>query len=253
LVRAARNNDVTDRATLVERTRAHLERFCYPRIELSLLIVLSGVFALLVSFALLRAGVHSMPLRYGLAGAAGYLAFLGFVRLWIAWNHTRPSLLDIDVDPGHLVDALDGGVGLPGGGGDPTFFAGGRAGGGGASSSWGVSGRTGGASSWLDTDDSLVFIVVAIAAAVGSLLTIFYVLYLAPALLAEVLVDAVIIATISKRVAQADRRDWTATLIRRTCVPALLLISLLVVGGWALQRVAPDTRSIGPAIAAIRE
>jgi hypothetical protein len=233
--------------------RVHLERFCYPRVELSVLIVLSGLSAFLVSFALLRAGVHSMPLRYGLAGAAGYLAFLGFVRLWIVWNQTRPSLLDVDVDPGHLVDAFDGGVSLPRGGGGPSFFAGGRSGGGGASSSWGASGRSAGGSSWLDADDSLFFIILAFAAAVGSLLTIFYVIYLAPALLAEVLVDAVIIATISKRVARADRRDWTATLIRRTCVPALLLISFLVVGGWALQRLAPDARSIGPAIEAIRD
>lgn len=244
---------MTDRATLVKRMRVHLERFCYPRVELSVLIVLSGLSAFLVSFALLRAGVHSMPLRYGLAGAAGYLAFLGFVRLWIVWNQTRPSLLDVDVDPGRLVDAFDGGVSLPRGGGGPSFFAGGRSGGGGASSSWGASGRSAGGSSWLDADDSLFFIILAFAAAVGSLLTIFYVIYLAPALLAEVLVDAVIIATISKRVARADRRDWTATLIRRTCVPALLLISFLVVGGWALQRLAPDARSIGPAIEAIRD
>jgi hypothetical protein len=242
----------TERSRLVERMRVHLERFCYPRVELSVLIVLSGLSAFLVSFALLRAGVDSMPLRYGLAGAAGYLAFLGFVRLWIAWNHSRPSLLDLDVDPGHLVDAIDGGAPVPRGGGGPSFFAGGRSGGGGASTSWGTS-SSGGGSSWLEADDSLFFLVLAIAAAVGSLLTIFYVVYLAPALLAEVLVDAVIIATISRRVASADRRDWTATLIRRTCVPALLLISFLVVGGWALQRLAPDARSIGPAIEAIRD
>jgi hypothetical protein len=233
--------------------RVHLERFCYPRLELSFLIALSGLPAFLVSFALLRAGVDSMPLRYGLAGLAGYVAFLGFVRLWIAWNYSRHSVLDLDVDPGQLIQGIDVPFEAPRGS-APNLLAGGRSGGGGASGSWNTSRPSGGASSsWLDGDDSLFFILLAIAAAVGSLVTIVYVVYLAPALLAEVLVDAVIVATISRRVARGDRRDWTATLIRRTCVPALLLISFLVVGGWALQRLAPDARSIGPAIQAIRE
>lgn len=243
---------MTERSQLVERVRAHLERYCYPRLELSLLIALSGLSAFLVSFALLRGGLDSMPLRYGLAGFAGYLAFLGFVRLWIAWNYSRDSVLDLDLDPGPLIEGIDVPFDVPRGS-APNLFADGRSGGGGASSSWNASRSSGGGSSWLDGDDSLVFILLAIAAAVGSIVTVVYVVYLAPALLAEVLVDAVIVATISRRVARADRRDWTATLIRRTCVPALLLLSFLVAGGWALQRLAPDARSIGPAIQAIRD
>lgn len=57
----------------------------------------------------------------------------------------------------------------------------------------------------------------------------------------------------SMAVAGIERRDWTATLLRRTWLPALTLIGLFVAGGWALQCLAPDARSIGPAIEQIRQ
>jgi hypothetical protein len=32
-----------------------------------------------------------------------------------------------------------------------------------------------------------------------------------------------------------------------------VLVSMLVIGGWALQRIAPDARSIGPAVGELLE
>jgi hypothetical protein len=78
-----------------------------------------------------------------------------------------------------------------------------------------------------------------------------YALWAAPALLAEVLVDALIVGTVSKQMGLLERRDWTATAIRRTWFPATVMILMLVVGGWALQQAVPDARSIGPAVQAL--
>lgn len=236
--------------------RANLEASAWPRVELSLIIGLSGIAAFLISFSLLRAGLDSMALRYGLAGAAGYLAFLGLIAVWIAWKR-HGFEPDLDLEGGHhLLDGIDVGSNVFGVRG-PTSFDGGRSGGGGASGSWMESrsgGAGGGGSSWGDElGDSLGLVIVIIAAVIGGLLAIGYVVYLAPVLLAEVLVDAVIIAAISRRVAAADRRDWTATVLRRTWFPALTLIAILVAGGWALQKLAPEARSIGPALETFRK
>ena len=83
------------------------------------------------------------------------------------------------------------------------------------------------------------------------MIAIGYVIWIAPALLAEVLVDATIVSAVARSVTRVERRDWTATVLRRTWLPATALILAVVVAGYALQRVAPDARSIGPAVQTI--
>jgi hypothetical protein len=240
-----------DRAELIRRARAHLEAHSYSRLELSLVVALSGVCGFLVSYGLLAGGVVSMPLRYGAAGLASYLAFLALIRVWLAWK----SGVESAIDAADVMDGVDFVPRLPGDATSPSFFAGGRSGGGGASGSWmegGTAPDSGGSSSWSDAwDGDLGWILVFAAALLAGLATIGYVVYLAPLLLAEALVDGVIVATIAHRVSDLERRDWTATVVRRTWLPALAVIGLLMIGGFALQKLAPDARSIGPAIAQI--
>jgi hypothetical protein len=199
----------------------------------------------LVSYGLLAGGMASMPIRYGIAGAAGYLAFLCLIAVWIAVKRRIDS-------PWDAVDALDvinvtdfsPSVSAPV---PRSFFEGGRSGGGGASAAWDHRGSGPGGGSWLDADE-LGWVILIAAAAFGGLIAVGYVVYVAPALLAEVLVDAVIVATISRKIAVTEKRDWTATVLRRTWLPATVLVGVLIIGGWALQRAAPDARSIGPAV-----
>ena len=239
-----------DRAELIRRTRAHLEEYGYSRLELSMIVAVSGMCGFFVSFGLLAGGVLSMPVRYGIAGLAGYVAFLALIRLWLVWK----SRLEASFEPVDFVDGIDI---VPRPFGDPavpSFFEGGRSRGGGASGSWGNgAGSTDSDSSWTDAwDGDLGWILVFLAALLAGLATIGYVVYIAPALLAEILVDGVIVATISHRVSGLERRDWTATVIRRTWLPGLAIICLLMIGGWSLQKLAPDARSIGPALEALR-
>lgn len=241
-----------DRAELVRRARAHLDLHGYSRIELFVIVALSGVAGFIVSFALLGGGVDSMPVRYASAGVAAYLAFLFLVWLWILWK-TRAAGDDGSLD---LLDVVDMAPRSFGDGAAGHLFEGGRSGGGGASASWGDAGRAGPdreGSSWFDWDVDSGWVLVALAALLVGLVTVGYVMYLAPALFAEVLVDGVIVATVSRRVAGLERRDWTATVLRRTWLPALVMIGSLAVGGWALQTIAPDARSIGPALQRILE
>ena len=235
-----------ERAHLVHRLHQHLERRGRPRLELFLLVALSGLVGFLVSFGLLGAGVVSMPLRYGIAGAAAYLAFLCLLAVYIRRKGRLDGARD-GLDALDAVSVMD--PQFAGGADQVAAFAGGRSGGGGAAASWdGAAVEGSGGRSWMDADLDVGWILIAVAAAVGGLLAVGYVVWTAPALLAEVLVDALIVSTVSRQVGRVERRDWTATALRRTWLPATLTIATLVVAGWALQHAAPDAKSIGPAL-----
>ena len=235
---------MTDRAQLVERLRRNLEGYGWPRVQLFLIVSLAGFAGFIVSYALLSAGLASMAARYAVAGTSAYVAFLALLGAWLWWKRS-----DLDLNPLDYVE-----VPLPRsrGGSAVHGFTGGRSGGGGSSASFGE-GRTSGGSgaSWLDGDADLGWVVLAVGAALVALFAVFYVVWIAPALLAEVLVDAVIVSAVSHRLARAERRDWTATVVRRTWLPAALTIAMLTVAGYALQRAVPEARSIGPAVETI--
>lgn len=247
----------TERSRLVRSLQDHLEQRGRPRAELFVIVSLSGIVGFLTSFALLSGGINSMAVRYGFAGGAAYLAFLGLLGVYARWMGRQTTHFD-PIDAVDAVNFLDA----------PSFgrasaadaFAGGRSGGGGAAAAWGDSGtssshaassRSGGGS-WFDGDLDAGWVLIAIGAALVGLLAVGYVVWIAPALLAEVLVDAVIVSTVSRHVGLIERRDWTATAVRRTWIPATLVIVTLILAGWALQQVAPDAKSIGPALRAMK-
>ena len=239
----------SDRSHLVERIRRDIERRGWPRIVVFLIVSLAGMCGFLVSYALLSAGITSMPLRYGIAGASAYAGFLAFLGLYVAMRRGGDPIDGVDaVDLLSHTDLSFGGGSLP-----SANFAGGRSGGAGASAPFdGAPPQSSSASaSVFDLDSDLAWVLVAVLAALAGAVAIGYVVWAAPLLLAEVLVDAAIVSTVSRTINRKDRRDWTATAIRRTWMPAVALILTLVVAGWALQSAAPDARSIGPALRAV--
>lgn len=238
-----------DRHRLVERVRSEIETQGWPRVVVFLIVTLSGICGFLVSYALLSAGMGSMPLRYGLAGASAYLMFLALLAVYIRLRRSDEGLVEgrDGVDFFNGVDATaDGGEAV-------ARFAGGRSGGGGASAAWGEPSHAAstGRGSWFDGDLDVGWVLVAIAAVLAGAIAVTYVIWVAPALLAEVLVDAAIVSTVSRHVNRLERRDWTATAIRRTWIPAAVMIITLVIGGWALQQIAPEAKSIGPALRSV--
>src|SRR5687768_8293022 len=122
--------DPATREQLVAEIRDRLTRLGAPRLQLLLIVILSGTAAFLVSVAGLRVGVVSMALRYAMATVAGYLAFVALLRVWIAWQ--RGSSPDLDLPVEHLDVDID--VPRSDTAGDSDFFAGGRSGGAGATS-----------------------------------------------------------------------------------------------------------------------
>jgi hypothetical protein len=247
------------RHELVTQIRRRLLDASAPRLQLGAIVALCGCCAFVVSLVALKLGMASMAVRYPLAVVAGYLAFLLLIRLWIAWQRRAveaPS--DFAADLVAQLDIPDlSGARLPSTSSGPSFFTAGRSGGAGGGAQWshGLSSasRGGSASSGtsfmpdLDLDD-LWFVVLAAACALSGLVAIVYVIYAAPVLLAEVALDAAVVSAVYRRMRRQDASHWAVTVVKHTWIPALVLVTCAALGGYALQRIAPDARSIGGVI-----
>jgi len=240
---------------LLDRMRAGLDGREWTRVHVLLIVGLSGGVAFLLSVLLLTLHLHSMAWRYGLASLAGYGTFLLLVRGWVQWKRQQfvPDMGGVDLS------------GLPGPGDLPwssgraadvatNAFRGGRSGGGGSSMVWdshGASvtssgGKGGGGGFSLDLDgDDLFWLLVALAAALASVFAIAYVIYIAPTLMSEAALNAAVAGRVYRGLQRRESHHWTTDMLRRTALPAAVVVISLGLAGYALQRVAPEAQSIG--------
>ena len=252
------------RGSRVERVREMLLRRGMPRLQMSLILLVTGLVGFLVSFTLLRAGVGRMWLRYPFAVIAAYVAFLLLLRLWLAYQRwvarresSSSSSSDLDLS------GLDGiALDLPGDAADAAFGGGGDFAGAGAGGGWETLGvnteaapaslSSGGGSGLLDgldvggvdADEGCFFVLALLLLVLGGLLASLYVIYLAPALLAEILVDGLLVTGLYRRVKEPVSGNWLLGAVRRTLVPVLLTFACFVAAGFILQRLAPEARTI---------
>lgn len=84
-----------------------------------------------------------------------------------------------------------------------------------------------------------------VLAILGILAVALYVIWIAPALLAEILVDGVLVAGLYSRVKRIERRHWLRAALRQTAVPALVALLFFTAAGYLLQRAIPEAHSIG--------
>ena len=235
------------RSHAILRIRRRLEQDSFPRIQMSLIAGLTGAAALLFSFVLLELGVTGMALRYPLALLMAYGVFL--VLLWL-WLRTKAE---------DYVDIPDFSGLVPSGSGDcsPAFEGGGgNFGGGGASGSF--DGPVSFASADSDSSplaeatsavgdgaDELAIPLIAVIFALGLALASLYVVYAAPMLFAELLVDGALSYALYRRIKAADSPHWLESAVRRTALPFVLTGVFVSATGAAMAAYAPGAHSIG--------
>jgi hypothetical protein len=233
---------VTTRRQAVAEVSAGFVAQRYPRLIVSLILALAGLAAFAASAGTLRLGVEAMWLRYLVATVAGYAAFLLLLRVWIAFHREGWNL--------DLVPDFGGGVAPSGGelGGvapSQAGFSGGLSGGGGATSNWGGGSSASKAfDAGVDVDDAWPVVLAAVLA-LGAVIAMVYVVYAAPALLAEVALDAALVTGIYRRVRKQDLRHWLYSAVRSTVIPAVIVAVCMALAGAALQWAAPTALSIG--------
>jgi hypothetical protein len=272
---AAAESGWRNRMEAVEAIKRRLQRDSLPRLQMTLILMITGACGFLCTFTLLHLGLTRMWLRYPLAVLCAYGVFLLLLRLWLAYQCGHM---------GRLGDGFDlGGLRLPnislrgGGGRGFGFGRGGDFGGGGAGGSWtaaenvavasmpqptgggglglgslGSGGGGGGGGGGLNLDFDLdegwviVAVVLLVVAALALVIISGYIIYAAPALLAEVFVDGALVTGLYRRLPQeAAPRHWLRAVVRRTWWLVFVFLLLLGAAGYAMQRAVPDARSIG--------
>lgn len=240
----------TERARRIELIRQRLLRHGLPRLQVSLILSVTALAGFLTSYTLLSFGVLRMWVRYPAAILVAYFVFLILLALWL-WVQRRSFELDANLAEG-VTDAFPASHEHVGDGSGGDFV------GAGSGETWESVNASPppGISSWgsnssieifdLDLDDGWL-IVIAIVAIVGGLIASFYVVYIAPVLLAEILVDGALIAGLYKRVKPIEERHWLRSAVRKTVVPALLVTLCFTVAGFSLQKAIPEAHTIGEA------
>jgi hypothetical protein len=228
------------RAIAVERIRARLLRNAFPRTQMFVLVSLTGLAGFGASAAMLAAGLETMGLRYLLAMVIAYIVFLSL--LW-AWLRTSPS---------DYLDGIDGNqFGTNDAGGAPHDFSGG----GGTFDGGGASANVdfGAKDSTIDVAgahvDDGIFPVTIVLLAVGLALSALFVIWSAPILFAEILVDALLAAGLYRRLRLLDPRHWMIAAVRRTIIPFVLTTIVVTGSGYAMQIHTPGARSLGEVVA----
>ena len=245
-----RSKIANSRALAIQRVKDRLVRDSFPRIQMALLVALTGGFGLLASFTMLQFGVDSMALRYPLALAFAYLFFLFLIWLWLRTNAEDylevPDITDLIARPGSssgLPDFKSGGGGDFGGGGASGAFDGSAVPVEEATSSP-LSAVAENVGSAADADE-LAIPLVAIALAIGIAVASLYVVYIAPILFAEVLVDGALSYVLFRHLRGQDPQHWLSSAFRRTVLPFTATAVFLVAVGAAMATYAPGARSVG--------
>jgi len=254
------------RDRLAERARRSLLARGAPRLQMTFLVAATGLAGLGGSVVLRHLGMERMGLRYGLAVGLAYLAFLLFLWLWLGWQQrlagrraVRDRSRGWEPDPSDLLD-----LATPRGGAAPSWEAGGgHFGGGGASGDLGVAeapsppvtmsslsgargGSGGGHGLSFDLDlDELVAAILAVLAIACAIIAAGYVIFQAPALLADLLVDGALSAGLYRRLRGGGSGTWWAGAVRRTIVPALVTLAFFVLAGSAIQAAWPEAQTLG--------
>lgn len=219
-----------------------------------LLVSLTGLAGFAASAAMLAAGIDGMALRYGLAMGVAYIAFLMLLWLWLRTSASDYVDIPVDgaaertADAGELVTAADGG--FQGGGG--TFDGGGAS----ANVDFGPddSGIVEAAKAPLEVvggaDEGTIPLAV-ILLALGIVLSSLFVVWSAPILFAEILVDALLAAGLYRRLRVLDQQHWMVAALKRTLIPFILTTLVVVAAGWVMQAQAPQAKSLGEVLESV--
>ncbi len=246
----SRSMIINSRALAIQRVKDRLVRDSFPRIQMALLVAVTGGFGLLASFTMLQFGMESMALRYPLALAFAYVFFLFLIWLWLRTKAEDyldvpdiPDLIPRPCNPGSLSDFKSGGGGNFGGGGSSGAFDGSAVPfeGAGSSPLRAVGEAVGSAA---DADEFAIPLV-AIALAIGIAIASLYVVYIAPVLFAEVLVDGALSYVLFRHLRGQDPQHWLFSAFRRTVLPFAATAVFLAAAGAAMAAYAPGAKSVG--------
>lgn len=256
----------------ISKIQRDLERNSFPRLQMTLLVGITGASGFAASSLLFHMGLHTMWLRFLLAFGVAYGVFLALLGLWLrtrlqdyldlpspssnASSDTSIELPSID-SPGLRDVIRSGGGGNFGGGGASASFdasAMDTLTGGGSTTSMAdavgdsVGDSVGGAIDAATDSDDFFIVILIIALALALAAASMYMVYIAPSLFAELAVDGLASAGLYRKLRFVESEFWLRTAIRRTAIPFVLTAALVSGIGWLIGDSAPHAHTLGEAL-----
>jgi hypothetical protein len=234
------------RERAIEEIKQRLLSSGDPRLEMFVILSVTGTLGFFASLLMLNLGITNMALRYPLAVLFAYCTFLMLLRIWLSFKCGREIEPDVDVDvpdidlsqPHH--DAGPGSFEFGGGGGGADTVRNSVV----SRSASGSKTIEGGGGFSVDLDDGWL-IVLAIAALAGALIVCAYVVYSAPVFLAEILLDSLLLAGLYRKLKKTEGRHWVLSAVSRSWIPIVLVMVFFAIAGYLMQLAAPEAHSIG--------
>jgi hypothetical protein len=206
----------------IQRLRSNLECNSFPRLQMTMIVLLTGLAGFCTTALLHHFGWALISLRYLVAFIVAYGVFIGL--LWV-WLRTGSEAFD---------DGLDS-IDLPSGNTTPDLPC-----------------LDTGASLDVGGLDEAVIPVLALAVLASLALLSGWLIVEAPMLFAELMVDGVLSASLYRRLRGLETRHWLHTAVRRTVWPFIITGVVGCALGWAMQRAAPEASTLGGVIQHLR-
>jgi hypothetical protein len=263
----------SEHQALVERIEKHLERRSYPRMQMMVIVSLTGATGLLASATLLRMGVYSMAQRYPVSVLIAYCAFLSLLWLWIrqiAADYSNLTAEQLATEEASQMQAFSPPPLPANNPADPVGSLGAVRGLSVQDAQWRlrimdsvyqllrlvfdvlhsiVEGIFQGIGKLLGETEEMMIPILVVLLFLGMALASVYVVATAPALFAEVLVDSTLSYTLYKRLVRTEERNWLRAAVTRTLWPLVGTMVLVTLVGAMLSNMAPGARTISEALA----
>ena len=234
-------NQSHDRVREVNQARALLERDGNPRLQMVLLVAITGASGFIASYVLLQLGLTKMWVRYLTSFAVAYAVFLFLLWLWLisrAEDYANVSDFLPSPSSGSTGDALEGKGGeISDGGPNPRGHD--------AAFNSTASRAAGDTLSRVAAVEDLAIPLLVFALFATLILSSLWVVYSAPVLFAELLVDGAFAAGLYRHLRGREPRHWLETAVRRTFLPFAVAAVVVTLTGWLMTLYAPEASSIG--------
>lgn len=223
------------RERLVETMRRRWVAGGGKRGPMRLILLATALAGFAASALMLRLGVRHMELRYPLAVLAGYLVFLVLVRVWAEVERRQ-------FESQQEVEAL-----LASAPSEPPLRWPSASLDGGKRKGW----------DWTDVIDPVfdledpqgcligLILLAVVFVLGGTIVAIGGVIGSAEVLLAEVILDGMLVAALSRRLQHLERRWWVESVLSQTIKPVVGTLLFLAIAGFVLQQLYPEAHSIG--------
>ncbi len=232
----------TARERAIQHVTACLERRGQSQVLMLMFTAIATVNGVLASTWLHAVGMDSMVIRYPLSVGIAYLVFLLELSFFISHHRARRKKFVDDSAYWHSTDLSGIPQSIPTGrGGSPTTLTEKPSGGGSGFNFGGFNG------------DGILVVLLILAAVVSTILASLFVIYQAPVMLAEVIVDGVLFFGIARRVNRMGNQHWFSGVMRRTLGPILILAVCFSAIGIGLQSVGPKATTMAEAFRATHQ